>query len=298
MKSMKLLGIVSAVCIMGGFFSTASAKPKRAASVVQDKEILVVSFGTSYNTSRTVTIGGIESAIRERFPDYKVARAFTSETIIKKLKKRDGIVIDNVEQALDRAIAEGIRTLVVQPTHLMDGFEYTDLKNSLAKYEGKFERIALAAPLLSSDSDYARLADIIAGKAKSFSDGHTALCCMGHGTEAESNKAYAKLQSVFDKKGYADCYIGTVEATPSIDDLLQSLKAKGTYKRVVLMPLMVVAGDHANNDMAGDEDDSWKSLCEKAGYGVQCILEGLGQDYDVQQIYVAHTQAAIDSLRK
>jgi sirohydrochlorin cobaltochelatase len=294
----KVFGIVSAVCLIGGFFSSAYAKSKRNAPVGQDKEILVVSFGTSYNTSRTVTIGGIESAIRERFPDYKVARAFTAETIIKKLKKRDGIVIDNVQQALDRAVSEGVRTLIVQPSHLMDGLEYNDLKNTLAKYESKFDRVALAAPLLSSDADYEKVADIIAARAKTFADGKTALCCMGHGTEAESNKAYAKLQGVFDKKGYSDCYVGTVEASPSIDDVLASLKAKGKYKKVVLMPLMVVAGDHANNDMAGDDDDSWKSLCQKAGYSVDCILEGLGQNYDIQQIYVAHTQAAIDSLRK
>ena len=261
-----------------------------------DKEILVVSFGTSYNSSRDLTIGGIENAIGAAFPDYKVARAFTADTIINILKERENLSIDNVDEALTRAANEGIKTLVVQPTHLMNGFEYTDLQKTLSKYESKFSKVVLAQPLLSSDADFSAVADAIAAKTKNFDDGNTAICFMGHGTEADSNKVYAKMQEVLFAKGFTNYYVGTVEAVPSVEDLLAAIQAKGTYTKVVLHPLMVVAGDHANNDMAGDEEDSWKSIFKAAGFEVECVLEGLGQDAIIQQQYVAHTKAAVDSL--
>ncbi|WP_407428745.1 sirohydrochlorin cobaltochelatase [Treponema sp.] len=264
--------------------------------VSNDKEILVVSFGTSYNSSRDLTIGGIENAIAKANPDYKVARAFTADTIINILKERENLSIDNVDEALERASNEGIKTLVVQPTHLMNGFEYTDLQKTLAKYESKFDKVVLSKPLLSSDEDFSAVADAIAAKTKQFDNGETAVCFMGHGTEAESNAVYAKMQEVLSSKGFANYYIGTVEATPSVEDVLKAVQEKGSYKKVVLLPLMVVAGDHANNDMAGDEDDSWKSIFKAAGFEVECVLEGLGQDETIQQIYVAHTKAAIESL--
>ncbi|MCR5369943.1 MAG: sirohydrochlorin cobaltochelatase [Clostridium sp.] len=259
-------------------------------------EILVVSFGTSYNSSRSITIGGIESTIRETFPEYTQRRAFTAQTIIDKLKDRDGVEIDNVEEALDRAAAEGVKTLIVQPTHLMDGFEYTDLKEALEGYQDKFDKIALADPLLTSDEDYSAVADAMAAVTAKYDDGETAIVFMGHGTEAESNKDYAQMQEVLAAKGYENYYIGTVEATPSVDDVLAAVQEKGTYKKVVLRPMMVVAGDHATNDMAGDEDDSWKTIFENAGFEVTCVLEGLGQEYEIQKIYADHTQKAIDSL--
>ena len=264
--------------------------------------ILVVSFGTSYNDSREVTIGAIEEAIKKAFPDYDVRRAFTSQIIIDKLKERDGLEIDNVEEALDRAVADGIKTLVVQPTHLMDGYEYTDLANALKDYEDKFDKVVLGAPLLSDDKDFTAVAKAIAQKTSSYDDGETAICFMGHGTEADSNRVYAKMQETLRKEGYANYYIGTVEAAPTLDDMLADMEASGTevsgttYKKVVLEPLMVVAGDHANNDMAGDEEDSWKSIIESKGYEVECILEGLGQITAIQDLYVEHTKAAIDSL--
>lgn len=261
-----------------------------------DREILVVSFGTSYNDSRELTIGGIEKAIAAAYPDYTVARAFTADTIINILKQRENISIDNVDEALARAANDGIKTLVVQPTHLMSGFEYTDLQKTLAKYEGKFSKVVLAKPLLTSDEDFSSVADAITAKTKQFDDGNTAICFMGHGTEAASNAVYAKMQEVLSAKGFNHYYVGTVEAEPSVEDLLKAIKENGTYKKVVLLPLMVVAGDHANNDMAGDEEDSWKSIFKAAGFDVECVLEGLGQDAQIQQIYVAHTKAAVDSL--
>ena len=223
-------------------------------------------------------------------------RAFTSQIIIDKLKERDGLEIDNVEEALDRAVADGVKTLVVQPTHLMSGFEYTDLNDALEGYKDKFDQVVLADPLLSSDADYEAVAQAITAETASYDDGETAICFMGHGTEADSNADYAKLQEVLTADGFENYYIGTVEATPSVEDLINQIKEAGKYKKVVLKPLMVVAGDHANNDMAGDEDDSWKSQFEAAGYEVNCIIEGLGQDEAIQNIYVSHTQAAIDSL--
>ena len=280
--------VVSA--IFASAFTSCGSTSKTAS---KEKEILVVSFGTSYNDSRELTIGGIEGAIAKAFPDYTVARAFTADTIIKILKERDNISVDNVDEALTRAASNGVKTLVVQPTHLMDGFEYTDLQKTLSKYEGKFSKVVLSTPLLTTDEDFSRVADAITAKTKKFDDGKTAIVFMGHGTEAESNGVYAKMQDVLASKGYANYYVGTVEAKPSVEDLLASVKAKGSYKKVVLLPLMVVAGDHANNDMAGDEDDSWKSVFKAAGFEVECVLEGLGQDSAIQQIYVDHVKAVI-----
>lgn len=260
--------------------------------------VLVVSFGTSYNDSRDITIGAIEEAIAKAFPDYEVRRAFTSQIIIDKLKERDGLEIDNVEEALDRAVADGITTLVVQPTHLMDGYEYTDLSNALEQYKDKFDKVVIGAPLLTEDADYDAVIAAITAHTASYDDGETAICFMGHGTEAASNVVYGTLQDKLTAAGYENYYIGTVEAEPSIDDVLEALNAKGTYKKVVLEPLMVVAGDHANNDMAGDEEDSWKTILTDAGYEVECLIEGLGQISEIQQIYVQHTQAAVDSLAK
>lgn len=267
-------------------------------STAGGQAILVVSFGTSYNDSREATIGAIEQAVAKAFPEYEVRRAFTSQIIIDKLKERDGLEIDNVEEALDRASADGIKTLVVQPTHLMDGYEYTDLKDALAEYEEKFDRIVLGAPLLTSEEDFTAVAEAIAKHTASYDDGETAICFMGHGTEADSNAVYGKMQETLTAAGYENYFVGTVEAEPSLEDVIAAVKEKGSYKKVVLEPLMVVAGDHANNDMAGEEEDSWKSCFEAEGFETECLLEGLGQLPEIQDIYVAHTQAAVDSLAK
>lgn len=290
-KSSKLVALALGMSVLFASVFTSCHKASK-----NDKEILVVSFGTSYNNSRDITIGGIENAIAAAFPDYTVARAFTADTIIGILKERDNLSIDNVDEALEKAANNGIKTLVVQPTHLMNGFEYTDLQKALKKYESKFAKVVLSNPLLISDSDFNAVADAITAKTKQFDNGETAICFMGHGTEAESNGVYAKMQGVLSAKGFENYYVGTVEATPSVEDLLALIQAKGSYKRVVLLPLMVVAGDHANNDMAGDEDDSWKSIFQAAGFEVECVLEGLGQDATIQQIYVDHTKKAIESL--
>jgi len=259
---------------------------------IGEKELLVVSFGTSFNDSRRLTIGGIESAIAEAIPDYSVRRAFTAQIIIDHVERRDGIHIDNLTEALDRAVANGVKTLVVQPTHLMHGFEYDDVVAELAERAEDFERIIVADPLLTSDEDFDRVADIMIDLMKDYDDGETAIVYMGHGTEHEYNKVYAQMQDVLASKGADNYYVGTVEAEPSVDDVLEAIKDKG-YTKVVLRDMMVVCGDHANNDMAGDEEDSWKSIFTAAGYDVSCVLEGLGQVPEIQQIYVEHAQAAV-----
>ena len=259
---------------------------------IGEKELLVVSFGTSFNDSRRLTIGGIEKAIDEAVEDYSVRRAFTAQIIIDHVERRDGVHIDNVEEALERAVANGVKILVVQPTHLMHGFEYDELIEVLAGYADAFEQIVVAEPLLTSEDDFDRVADIMIDVVKDYDDGKTAIVYMGHGTEHEYNKVYAQMQDVLSAKGAENYFIGTVEAEPSIDTVLEAIADKG-YTRVVLRDMMVVCGDHANNDMAGDEEDSWKSIFTAAGYEVECVLEGLGQVPEIQQIYVEHALSAI-----
>lgn len=271
--------------------STASKEEKQTKSEIA---IMVVSFGTSYNDSRDITIGAIENAITKAFPEYEVRRAFTSQIIIDKLKERDGLEIDNIEEALERAAADGIKALLVQPTHLMNGYEYNDLAKALTEYKEKFDKIILAEPLLMSDADFDAVMKAVTKKTSSYDNGETAICFMGHGTQADSNAVYAKMQEKLTQAGYENYYIGTVEATPSLDDVIAALKAKGTYKKVVIEPLMVVAGDHANNDMAGEED-SWKTRLEKEGFEVECIIEGIGQIPEIQEIYVDHAKAALSA---
>ena len=259
---------------------------------IGEKELLVVSFGTSFNDSRRLTIGGIEAAIDEAVEDYSVRRAFTAQIIIDHVERRD---IDNVEEALERAIANGVKILVVQPTHLMHGFEYDELIEVLAGYADAFEQIVVGEPLLTSDEDFDRVADIMIDIIKDYDDGKTAIVYMGHGTEHEYNRIYAQMQDVLAAKGAANYYIGTVEAEPSVDTVLEAIADKG-YTRVVLRDMMVVCGDHANNDMAGDEEDSWKSIFTAAGYEVECVLEGLGQVPAIQEIYVEHALAALGQV--
>lgn len=264
---------------------------------IGDKELLVVSFGTSYNDSRRLTIGAIEDAVEEAFPDYSVRRGFTSQIIIDHVKSRDNVVIDNVGEALNRAADNGVKTLVIQPTHLMNGLEYADLVNEAAEYSDAFENIAVGEPLLTSDEDFGAVADAITKATAEYDDGETAICFMGHGTEAESNQVYTKMQKTLTDAGYKNYFVGTVEAAPGLEDVLTAVEA-GDYKKVVLQPLMIVAGDHANNDMAGDEEGSWKTAFENAGYEVTCVVRGLGELEEIQQLFVKHAQAAVDSLSK
>ena len=275
----------------------ASLDDPRNADGIGESELMVVSFGTSFNDNRRLTIGAIESAIEDAFPDWSIRRGFTSQIIIDHVLRRDGEVIDNVGEALDRAVANGVKTLVIQPTHLMNGFEYNDVVDEAAQYADAFEAVAIGEPLLASDDDFAAVAGAIVAATAEYDDGNTAIVFMGHGTEAESNSVYAKMQQVLTNAGNEHYYIGTVEAEPALDDVLALVDA-GEYARVVLRPLMIVAGDHANNDMAGDEEGSWKTAFEAAGYEVECVIKGLGELEAIQQLFVQHAQAAVDSLVK
>ncbi len=270
------------------------AAPAAAAGV--KSVILVTSFGTSFANSRHITIGAIESDIREAFPSYDVRRAFTAQIIIDHIESDTGRHIDNFEEAMDKIVADGVKELIVQPTHLMDGYEYTDVKNALAEYEANFDKCALGATLLSSEQDQIAVAKAIKAAMERYEDDKTAICLMGHGTEADSNSIYATMQQVFTDLGYKNYFVGTVEAEPTFADVVKAVKEAG-YTKAVLRPLMVVAGDHANNDMADTEDpESFASVLAAEGIEVTCVVEGLGQLEAIDEIYVQHVQDAIDSL--
>lgn len=275
--------------------STVSETVETSDSTEQKPVVLVVSFGTSYNDTREKTIGAIENKIAEDYPEYEVRRAFTSQTIIDKLKKRDNLEIDNVEGAFERLVSDGVKKVVVQPTHLMSGYEYDDLTAVFDQYKSKFEKAAMGKPLLTSDEDLTKVASALPEITKDYNTEGTAVIFMGHGTEHDSNEVYVKLQEKLNAAEANNYYIGTVEASPSLDDMVSAAK-EGGYSKVVLEPLMVVAGDHANNDMAGDEDDSWKSVFEKEGFEVECVLQGLGEFEEIQKIYSDHVGEAISSL--
>ncbi len=283
---------------------------------IGEKELLVVSFGTSFNDSRATDIKGIEDALAKAFPDWSVRRAFTAQIIINHVQARDGEKIDNMDQALERAVANGVKTLVVQPTHLMHGAEYDEMCEALDAYKDKIENIVVAEPLLgevgndatviNADKEAVAKAVVAAavadGKFESIdkaAEDSTALVLMGHGTAHVAKVTYSQMQTQMEKLGYKNVFIGTVEGEPeetSCEAVIEAVKAAG-YTKVVLRPLMVVAGDHANNDMAGDDEDSWKSMVEAAGLTVECQIAGLGRIDAVQELYVAHTQAAIDTLK-
>jgi len=254
--------------------------------------LLVVSFGTSYNDSRDVTIGAVESALRTAYPDYEVRQAFTSQTIIDILAKRDNLHIDNVTQAMEKMVAQGVKQVVVQPTHVMTGYEYDDMVKEVSAFSDKFDSLSVGLPLLSSDDDYTRLTKEITGETAQYDQEGTAIVLMGHGTGSDANSTYTKLQQTMTSQGHSRYFIGTVEATPTLADVMARVKTSGATK-VVLLPLMIVAGDHANNDMAGDEPDSWKMQFKNAGYDVECIIKGLAQMYGVRQMFVDHAAAAM-----
>ena len=263
---------------------------------IGDNELLVLSFGTSFNDSRRLTIGAIEDSLEKAFPDYSVRRGFTANIVIDHVERRDGIHIDDINEALDRAVKNGVKNLVVQPTHLMNGIEYDELSSKVASYSDAFDKVVISEPLLTSDDDFKRVENAIVDWTKEYDDGKTAVCFMGHGTEHASNAVYAKMQDMLTADGHTNYFIGTLEAEPALDDVIEKVKAGG-YEKVVLEPLMVVAGDHANNDMAGDDEDSWKSAFAAEGFEVECLLRGLGENEEIRKIYVEHAQKAIDSLK-
>ena len=295
----------------------ASKDDARNQDDIGDNELLVVSFGTSFNDSRAKDIKGVEDALQAAYPDWSVRRAFTAQIIINHVQARDGEKIDNMQQAMDRAVANGVKNLVVQPTHLMHGAEYDEMMEMIDDYRDKFESVAVAEPLLGEvgadatviNEDKEAVAKAVTAEAVATAgydsveaaakDG-TAFVFMGHGTSHTAKISYSQMQTVMQTLGYDNVFIGTVEGEPestSCENVIEAVKAAG-YTKVVLRPLMVVAGDHANNDMAGADEDSWLSQFEASGAfdSVDCQIAGLGGVADVEQLYIAHTKAAIDSL--
>lgn len=289
----------------------------RNADEIGENELLVVSFGTSYNDSRVEDIKGIEDALQEAYPDWSVRRAFTAQIIINHVQARDGEVIDNMQQALDRAVENGVKNLVVQPTHLMHGAEYDEMAEVLEQYKDKFESVAIAEPMLGEvgddatviNEDKASVAQAVADAAvqeagfdsmDAAAEDGTAFVFLGHGTSHTAKVSYSQMQTQMEELGFKNAFIGTVEGEPedtACEAVIEKVKEAG-YKKVILRPLMVVAGDHANNDMAGSEEDSWKSMFEASGNfdSVDAQIAGLGRIDAVKQLYVDHTKAAIDSL--
>ena len=295
----------------------ASKDDPRNQDEIGDNELLVVSFGTSFNDSRAEDIKGIEDALAEAFPDWSVRRAFTAQIIINHVQAREDEHIDNMQQALDRAVENGVKNLVVQPTHLMHGAEYDEMVEAIDEYKDKFESVAIAEPMLGEvgddatviNDDKAAVAQAITDEAvkeagydsmEAAAEDGTAFVFMGHGTSHTANVTYDQMQTQMEDLGFTNAFIGTVEGEPedtACDVVIDKVKDAG-FKKVILRPLMVVAGDHANNDMAGDDEDSWKSMFEASGDfdEIDCQIEGLGRIDAVEQLYVAHTQAAIDSI--
>ena len=288
---------------------------------IGEKEILVVSFGTSFNDSRVATIGGIEKAIAAANPDWSVRRAFTAQIVIDHIAQYPGeltdeqktqlgktdeeltalTTIDNVDQALKRARDNGVKQLLVAPTHLMNGNEYDELNATLAKYNADFESIAVSEPLLTSDDDKTAVAKELVELTKDYDDGETAIVFMGHGTDHKANSVYTEMQDVIRANGDDNYFVGVVHdgAQPDLNTVLKEVQDAGKYKKVVLRDMMVVAGDHANNDMSDLEDpESWASTFKAAGFEVETVLEGLGQVEPIQKIYVDHVAAAMDKLGK
>ena len=293
----------------------ASKDDPRNQDEIGENELLVVSFGTSFNDSRVADIKGIEDALQEANPDWSVRRAFTAQIIINHIQARDGEKIDNMDQALERAVANGVKNLVVQPTHLMHGAEYDEMCEAIEAYKDQFESVSIAEPMLGEvgsdatviNADKEAVAKAITASAvadagfeslDAAKEAGTAFVFMGHGTAHVAKVTYSQMSTQMQTLGYENVFIGTVEGEPeetSCEAVIEAVKAAG-YTNVILRPLMVVAGDHANNDMAGSEDDSWKTMFEAAGFTVDCQIAGLGEIADVQALYIAHTKAAIDAL--
>lgn len=257
--------------------------------------ILVVSFGTSYQESRKKTIEAIEQAIKEEFPEYELRRAFTSRIIIGILKKRDNIYIDSVEEALEKLALEGFQRVIVQPTLVMGGEENDCMVAAVKQYENRFKRILWGKPLLSEEADYERLCSVLAEDTKEYDREGTEILFMGHGTEHEANECYSRLAEVLKQNGYGRYHIGTVEAEPAFEAVKEEVKKTGS-SRMVLQPLMIVSGDHAHNDMAGEGKESWKSQLESEGYQVVCRLKGMGELEGVRSMFLDHAREACKKL--
>lgn len=250
------------------------------------KAILVVSFGTSHLDTLEKTIQVFEYEVREEFPECKVYRAFTSGMILRKLERTEQLKIDTVEEALKRIASDGYEEVIVQPTHIINGIENDRMMEVLMEHMGLFRKISVGKPLLTSVEDYKKSIHAVMAETPLAED--EVLVLMGHGTDHHANSAYPTLEYTFHALGYNQVLVGTVESFPELKNVIEKLEISGRRK-VVLMPFMLVAGDHAKNDMAGDED-SWKSELESLGYEVRVILKGLGEFEGIRKILIEHIE--------
>ncbi|MFZ7102291.1 MAG: sirohydrochlorin cobaltochelatase [Peptococcaceae bacterium] len=260
---------------------------------VEKKGILVASFGTSYAETRKVTIEACEDKIRDSFPEYEVRRAFTSSIIRKIMQERDHIQVDSVEEALTKMKQAGFTEVIVQPLHIIPGVEYNEVLDMVAGFKDDFASLVVGRPILTTIEDYDKAVAALKTQIQEpwLDDETEAVVFMGHGTHHPANASYACLQLKI-WQSMPNVFIGTVEGYPALDDIIPLLKEKG-IKRISLMPYMVVAGDHAQNDMAGDEEDSWKSILKEEGFYVNTYLQGLGENAAYQQMYVDNIQDCI-----
>jgi len=282
------LMMVMMVSLFAGCTAQAKGEPGK-------KAILVVSFGTSYSDTRELTIKATEDAITKEFPEYEVRRAFTSQIIIDKLEKRDNLIIDNPEQAFKKLKDEKFSEVIVVSLHVMNGAEFHDVKAVVEENKENFDTLVLGNALLTHNENYTELVEAMELQMPELAD-NEAVVFMGHGSHHFANATYAALDYNFKDLGHKNVFIGTVEGYPMIDSVMAALEEKNIEK-VTLMPLMLVAGDHAENDMGGDEDDSWKTILKKAGYSVDVYMHGLGENEAVREMYIQHVREAIESSK-
>ncbi|MDO5852655.1 MAG: sirohydrochlorin cobaltochelatase [Thermoplasmata archaeon] len=256
------------------------------------KAILVASFGTSYNETRVKTIEAIERQIGETFPGYEIRRAFTSRMIIRKLKERDGLHVDYVTEAMDRLSAEGFEQVIVQPTHIINGEEYDDIVRIVSEHVGRIADLRMGKPLLTTEEDYDNAVEAIRECLVPLAGGRD-LVLMGHGTSHYSNAAYCQLQMKLVGAGLRNVFVTTVEGYPGFGDTVGMMREHGC-RGAVTVPFMVVAGDHAQNDMAGDEEDSLKSILASEGFEVECVVRGLGEFAGFRKLFIDHVRHAIE----
>ena len=261
--------------------------------MIHKKAILVVSYGSSFKEAREKSIGAIEETIRQRISDHKVYRAFTSESIIRKIREKENAPVDTVCQALDRALADGIEEMVIIQTHFLQGMRHESLLNLTRAYRSRFVQFKVAEPFLSVRENIEAVAETLIHTGKGYDDGKTAICCIGHGIDMETNEVYEKIQRALEQKGFKNYYVGTLSVKPTLEDLCHEIMLKKKYHRVVLLPLMLVSGYHVQKDLAGSGESSWKNTFSKAGFEVEIIMKSLGEDPFVQNIFATYTEHVI-----
>lgn len=254
------------------------------------KEIVVCCYGADVKKTIPETLGGIEKQLKKNYPEYKVEICFTSDHIIKYLKETSNYTVKNMDQTLTEAAESGIEEVIVQPIYFLNGVVLESVVQNVMTYKSKFKKLQVADYLLASNKDFEDVADVVIKRTSEYACPDTAICIAGHGTSADTNSEYLKFQEVIRRRGQGLYYVGTVETTPSVDDLIVELKKNSNIKNVVIIPLMIDGGSHIMHDIAGDDEDSWKSKFLSKGYNVKCINEGLGIHDEIQKIFVRHTK--------